>query len=255
MSGLELAQAYPWPRDEGGSRLEGMNGPWLRGMMVMSLDGATVGPDGKSGSLSGPADRRVLAETRRLADVVLVGASTIRAERYRPMLAKAEDAHERAELGLAPAPVVTIVSASLDLPWQEPLFSESTMPVLVLTSQAAHPDRLAVAREHAEVVVLPGERCDPRDIVEHLHQRGLKRITCEGGAVLLAGIAGAGLLDELDLTIAPLLVGGGQVVTAASGLPEPIGFDLVQAFSEDGFSFHRYLTRRSIPSIPDKMIE
>lgn len=243
MNALELAQAYPWPQAQGGSPLKGANDPWLRGMMVMSMDGATVGPDGKSGSLSGPADRRVLAETRRLADVVLVGASTIRVERYRPMIAKAADAHERAELGLASAPVVAIVSASLDLPWQEPLFSESTMPVLVLTSQAADPDRLAVAREHAEVVALPGERCDPADVVAHLHGRGLNRITCEGGAVLLAGIAGAGLLDELDLTIAPLLVGGGQVVTSTGGFPEPIAFELVQALRADGFSFHRYLTR------------
>ena len=67
----------------------------------MSLDGATVGPDGKSGSLSGPADRRALAQTRRLADAILVGASTIRAERYRPMLAKAEEARRKAEEALA----------------------------------------------------------------------------------------------------------------------------------------------------------
>lgn len=209
----------------------------------MSLDGATVGPDGKSGSLSGPADRRVLAQTRRLADAILVGASTIRAERYRPMLAKAEDAAEREALGLAPAPRVAIVSASLDLPWDEPLFSESTMPVLVLTAQAARPERLEVARRHAEVVALPGQRCDPQDIVTCLHGLGLNRITCEGGAVLLSGIAGAGLLDELDLTIAPLLVGGGQVITAAGALSGPVEFSLVQTFMEDGFAFNRYLSR------------
>lgn len=214
----------------------------------MSLDGSTIGPDGKSGSLSCPVDRRVLAETRRLADAVLVGASTIRAERYRPMVAPDADAATRAGLGLASAPVVAIVSASLDLPWEEPLFAESTMPVLVLTVQSADPHRLAIARAHAEVELLPGERCDPRDIVAALHRRGLHRITCEGGAVLLAAIAGAGLLDELDLTIAPLLIGGGQVLTGSAGpgaVTEPVHLELVGSFMSDGFSFHRYLTRSS----------
>lgn len=236
MSTPDLAQAYPWPA-----------GPWLRGMMVMSLDGATVGPDGKSGSLSGPVDRQVLAQTRRLADAILVGASTIRAERYRPMLAKDADAAERSALGLAAAPVVAIVSGSLDLPWQEPLFAESTMPVLVLTAQSADPDRLAEARQHAEVEVLPGTSCDPQDIVAALHRRQLRRITCEGGAVLLSGIAGAGLLDELDLTIAPLLIGGGQVLTggnqALAAGDRPVPLDLVGSFMADGFTFLRYLTR------------
>jgi len=226
-------------------------------MMVMSLDGATIGPDGKSGSLSGAVDRRVLAETRRLADVVLVGASTIRAERYRPMVAKAADAAQRHSLGLQPAPVVAIVSASLDLPWQEPMFAESTMPVLVLTCQAADPQRLSIAREHAEVEVLAGQRCDPHDIVAALHRRGLQRITCEGGAVLLADLAGAGLLDELDLTIAPLLIGGGHLLTGAStgatawvGVREPVRLALVGSFMADGFSFHRYLT---VEESPDRM--
>jgi 5-amino-6-(5-phosphoribosylamino)uracil reductase len=213
-------------------------------MMVMSLDGATVGPDGKSGSLSCPADRRVLVQTRRLADVILVGASTIRAERYRPMRAKGEDAAERSRLGLAAAPVVAIVSASLDLPWDEPLFRESTMPVLVITTQSAAPDRLAIARQHAEVEVLPGSQCDPVDVIASLHRRGLHRITCEGGAILLAGIAGAGLLDELDLTIAPMLIGGGQVLTSAGALSSPVDLELVGSFMEDGFTFLRYLTKR-----------
>ena len=83
--------------------------------MVMTLDGATVGPDGLSGSISGAADKRVFMETRRLADVVLVGAGTIRAERYRPMVAKPEWQDARADAGLAPAVQVVIVSGRLEM--------------------------------------------------------------------------------------------------------------------------------------------
>jgi Pyrimidine reductase, riboflavin biosynthesis len=73
-------------------------------MMVMTLDGATTGPDGLSGTISGAADKRVFMETRRLSDAVLVGAGTIRAERYRPMLAKPEWQEARQAAGLAAAP-------------------------------------------------------------------------------------------------------------------------------------------------------
>ncbi|MBU6244056.1 MAG: dihydrofolate reductase family protein [Actinomycetales bacterium] len=229
---VSLADAYPWPQ-----------GPWLRAMMVTTLDGAAVGPDGRSGSISCAADRRVFAETRRLCDAVLVGAGTIRAERYRPMLAKAEHAEQRAELGLAVAPVVAIVSAAADLPWQEPLFSESALPVLVLASQSAPADRLSLARRHAEVIALPGERLDPREVVRILHERGLRRIVCEGGPMLLRHVAQAGLIDEADISVAPVIAGGGQVVTGPA-FDAPIAFDLVQVAWAEGFAFQRYLARR-----------
>lgn len=229
---VSLADAYPWPP-----------GPWLRAMMVTTLDGAASGPDGRSGSISCAADRRVFAETRRLCDAVLVGAGTIRSERYRPMLAKAEHAEQRAELGLAVAPVVAIVSGSADLPWEEPLFRESALPVLVFTSDSAHVDSLAVARQHADVIALPGERIDPREIVRVLHERGLRRIVCEGGPVLLRHVAQAGLIDEADISIAPVIAGGGQVVTGPA-FDSPVAFELAQVAWAEGFTFHRYLARR-----------
>src|SRR3954466_15862409 len=103
----ELVDAYPWPDEP----------VWLRAMMVMTLDGAVMGPDGHSRSISSVHDRVLLGAVRRFADVVLIGAGTFRAERYRPMVARPEDAARRAEEGLAPAPTLAIVSGSLDLPW------------------------------------------------------------------------------------------------------------------------------------------
>lgn len=224
-----LAAAYPWP-----------DGAWLRAMMVTSLDGAAAGSDGLSGSISSEADRRIFAEARRLCDAVLVGAGTIRAERYRPMRAKPEYAGARAADGLQAAPVVAIVTGSADLPWDEPLFAESTLPVLVIAPSSAAADRLEQARAHADLVVLPGDRLDPVAVVAELHRRGLRRIVCEGGPRLLRDVAQAGLIDEADIAVAPMLVGGGQVGTGAP-FAVPVRFDLAHVIVDEGFAFHRYI--------------
>jgi 5-amino-6-(5-phosphoribosylamino)uracil reductase len=227
---VQLAQAYPWPHGSA----------WLRAMMVLTLDGAVAGADGRSGSISSPTDRRVLAETRRLSDVVLIGAGTLRAERYTPMRGRTEARPERESLGLAPAPVLAVVSGSLDLPWDEPVFSESAIRPIVLTGAGADPERLAAARAAADVIVLPGTRSVAVEAIDALHDRGLLRIVCEGGVRLLAEVATAGLMDEVDLSLSPLLAAGGQVAVGAP-LASPRPFTLVQLLHHESFLFTRYL--------------
>jgi riboflavin biosynthesis pyrimidine reductase len=230
----ELSAAYPWPEQ----------GRWLRALMVSTLDGGTVGPDGRSRSISSISDRLVFNAVRRTSDVVLIGAATFRAERYRPMLARADDAESRASAGQGPAPVVTIVSGSLDLPWDEPIFAESAVRPIVVTSESAAPDRLAEARRHADVMAVPGARVHLGDMVDRLADRGLLRIVCEGGARLLATVSQDGLLDEVDLTVSPLMSHGGQVSTGtASSVPQH--FSLTQVIADDdGFLFNRYVSER-----------
>ncbi|WP_088320942.1 dihydrofolate reductase family protein, partial [Kineosporia sp. R_H_3] len=229
-----LATAYPWPAPGTG---------WLRAMMLVTLDGAFAGPDGHSRSISSPADRDVLAETRRLADAVLIGAGTLRAERYSPMRARPEAVDERRALGLADAPVLAVVSASLDLPWDLPMFAgESALPPLVVTTRAADAARLARAREVADVEVLGSADLDPRALVAALHARGLHRVVCEGGPTLLARLVAAGVVDEADVTLAPLYVGGGQIGTGAP-FPAPVGFDVAHVLEDGGFLFTRMLLR------------
>lgn len=223
-----LAQAYPWPA----------SGRWVRAMMVTALDGSATGPDGLSGSISSRADRAVLAEARRLSDVVLIGAGTMRAERYTPMLAKPADASERSDLGLAQAPVVAVVSGSLDLPWDEPFFSKSAIRPIVITTESADEGSLATAREHADVITVPGERVGAAAIIEALAGRGLNRIVCEGGPSLLSGLAVAGLIDEADIALSPMMVGNSH---EAAGAPVLVRFHLAQVITEDGFLFGRYL--------------
>ncbi|MFL6100555.1 MAG: dihydrofolate reductase family protein [Actinomycetales bacterium] len=231
----ELVELYPWPE----------RGRWLRAMMVATLDGSPVGPDGRSRSISSPADREVLATTRRLADVVLIGAGTFRVERYRPMRARPEDESARAAAGLAAAPRLAIVSASLDLPWEEPAFAESTFRPIVVTTETAHGDRLTVAQQVADVIALPGVFVDPGAMLTALAERGLERVVCEGGPRLLGGIARAGLVDEADITLSPLFTGGGQLPTGTV-LPAPSPFALAQVLvDDDGFLLTRYVATRT----------
>jgi riboflavin biosynthesis pyrimidine reductase len=222
--------AYPWP--------EGRR--WVRANMVMTLDGAAAGPDGRSRSISSPGDRVVFNAIRRMAEVVLVGAETIRAERYAPMRRDEGEQRRRTSLGLSPAPVVTVVSLSLDLPWDEPLFASSTVSPLVLTAEAADPDRVAQARRHADVVVLPGDRVHPADALAALEERGLRRVVCEGGPRLLAELVEADLLDEADITFSPAFVG-----TSASPrtplMDVPADFTLAHVIRDGAFLVNRYV--------------
>lgn len=224
---------YAWP-----------DGPWLRTMMVMTLDGATVGADGLSGSISSAADKRVFMETRRLTDVVLVGAGTIRAERYRPMVAKSEWQAERTACGLASAPQIVVVSGRLDLPWDEPMFRDSALPVVVATSKDVDPQRLEMARQHAEVIQLGERSVDLAALVALLHDRGQRRITCEGGEALLDAMIREELVDEMDLTISPLLAGAGHLPDPDRAITAPYPrFALAHQFTDEGFVFCRFVRR------------
>jgi riboflavin biosynthesis pyrimidine reductase len=224
-----LVDAYPWPQ-----------GPWTRACMVMSLDGAIAGPDGVSGSLSSPTDRSVLAATRALADAYLVGARTVRAEGYRRVLARPELSARRSAAGSSPAPTLAVVSGGCRFDWTGSDFQRSERAPIILTgSRSSEADRESARRAGCEVVVLAGDRVDPADALAALHLRGLVHVTVEGGPDLLAQVVAAGLLDEVDLTLAPRLVGASS--RPVGGDPVLHGMRLVQLLEEDGFLFGRYV--------------
>jgi riboflavin biosynthesis pyrimidine reductase len=226
----ELAEIYSWP-------------PlwWIRAMMVQTIDGAFFGPDGKSRSISSDRDREVLVEARRLADVVLVGAQTIRSERYRPMVAKPEWQSARAAIGAQPAPVVAIVSASLDLPWEEPLFGESAITPIVFTDGSATRERILMAEEIQSAGRVEIIECAslPLDALEVLRQRGFTRIVCEGGPRLLRDLFSE--IDEIDLTIAPMLVGQDVPASDADLEPNRIDWTLDYVWDDEGFIFNKFV--------------
>lgn len=233
----DLAEFYSWP-----------DGWWVRAMMVQTIDGAFFGPDGKSRSISSDTDRAVLVETRRLADVVLVGAQTIRVERYRPMVAKPEWQGDRVAAGLQPAPVVAIVSPSLDLPWEEPLFGGSEItPIVYTTGGVASESARSIAAHvqdqgRVEIIELPVDLEKdslPRRALDHLRERGYKHVVCEGGPRLLRELFP--LIQELDLTISPLILGSPEPDEAVGGLPHRVDWKLDNFWEHEGFVFSKYL--------------
>jgi riboflavin biosynthesis pyrimidine reductase len=227
----EVAADYPWPDQRS----------WVRAMMVTSLDGAAAGPDGLSGSISSDADQLVFNAVRRFADSVLVGSGTIRAEKYTPMRAKEEDKAAREARGQLPAPVLTVVSGSLKLPWELPMWAESTHRPIVITRKDVDPERVAEADQYADLIAL--EEVTPAAIVAALVERGLPRIVCEGGPNLLNDFVRTGEVDELDITVSPTMVGSeGSPPTKL--LEEVASFHLVSVLAQDNYLMARYLKEK-----------
>ncbi|MFG2966516.1 pyrimidine reductase family protein [Streptomyces sp. NPDC048288] len=234
----ELALAYAYPESAGRE-------PWLRANMVSTLDGAGQ-HDGRSQPISGAADMRIFGTLRGLADVVVVGAETVRQEGYRPVRERAEFAGARAAAGQATVAAVAVVSASLDLDFSLPLFTSPLVPTLVLTGAAAAPDRVAAAEQAGARVVTAGDGTgvDPDRAVRALAGLGHTRLLTEGGPRLLGQFIAAGVLDELCLTVSPMLTAGAaQRIAGGPGVAVPQRFELVSLLEEAGFLFGRY--RRS----------
>jgi riboflavin biosynthesis pyrimidine reductase len=198
-----LAEHYAWP--------DGPAVPYVRVNFVTSLDGA-VTVDGRSGGLGGAADKAVFHLLRELADVVLVGAGTVRAERYNGV--------QRATRGRATPPPIAVITGTADLDPASRLFTDTVVPPLVLTLHSAPRERReAVAAAGGELVVLP--RLTPDAVLAELGRRGLVRILCEGGPSLLGALQAADAVDELCLTMSPLLVAGdaGRIAHGPPGSP------------------------------------
>ncbi len=191
--------AYPDPLPAGG---------WVRANMVTTLDGSAVAADGVTEAISDPVDKAVFGILRGLSDVVLVGAGTVRAERYGPPSASSILAERRAAAGQPPAPTLAVVTRSGDVPTDTGLFAPGAA-TLVVAPASADLDHLRRLAGPERVVVAGEQDVDPVAAVAALADRGLRRVLLEGGPQLLGHTVAAGRLDELCLTLSPLLVAGG----------------------------------------------
>lgn len=244
---LPALYAYPVEPRPGGQ-------PWIRANMVASADGAAT-VSGRSGGLAGEADHTVFGLLRALADVVLVGAATARAEGYRPARVAGRWAGLRG--GRPPAPPIAVLTRSAHLDPASPLLAEAPAGArtIVLTGQAAPADRRAALARVADVVIAGRDRVDMPTAIAALAGMGHRRILTEGGPHLLGQLAEAGLLDELCLTISPLLAGGeaGRITRGAGPLEEGApgngapagagGLCLGHVLEDQGYLLCRYLTR------------
>ncbi|WP_353945362.1 pyrimidine reductase family protein [Streptomyces sp. HUAS MG91] len=234
-----LADAYAYPPRAAGE-------PWLRANMVSTLDGAAQ-HDGRSQPISNDTDMRIFGTLRGLADVVVVGAQTVRQEGYRPARAREAFAARRAAAGQGVAPSIAVISGGLDLDFTLPLFTEPLVPTYVITGSGAPAERIEAARRSGAEVLLAGDdsAVDPHRAVAALAERGHRRLLTEGGPRMLGQFVAGGVLDELCLTVSPMLTAGdAQRIAGGSALRVPERFELVSLLEEDGFLFTRYGRRR-----------
>ncbi|RIQ34761.1 pyrimidine reductase family protein [Jiangella rhizosphaerae] len=195
--------------------------------MVTSLDGATQGHDGRSRTVSSPPDRVVLSLLRRLCDVIIAGAGTVRAERYGPV--------DRP---------IAVVSRSLQFDPEAPLFAEATHRTIVITLESAPADRRARLAAVADVILAGGDELDVAAARQALADRGLTRQLCEGGAHLLAHIVAAEALDELCYTLTPRMVGGHSARLLETPLPLESDWTLGHLIEDESTLFTRWVARR-----------
>lgn len=219
--------------------------PWLRANMIASADGAAA-LDGRTGGLGGPADRMVFNVLRSLADVILVGAGTVRDERYKPVSPAQVWAGLRDDR--PPTPPVAIVSASLDLSSCGPLMSDFPphAQTIVITTAESAARAPAGATGKARVVVAGEGRVDITQAVAALVSLGHREILTEGGPQLLAQLTHAALLDELCLTTSPVLAAGSASrILTSSGPSEheapAVRLELLHVLTDAGFLLSRYV--------------
>lgn len=212
--------------------------PVLRVNFVSSVDGA-VTHDGRSGGLSDEADKRHFELLRRVCDVVLVGAGTVRDEGYGPMRVSEESACWRVANGLPEHPVFALVSGSLDLDPESRIFTDAPVrPIIFTTSRGAH--RAAAFADLADVVVAGNDRVPGPDIVSALHERSLRNVLCEGGPDLFGSMLADGVVDELFLTVNPTLEAGDARRISAGELAEPAHLALASILSSESTLLLRY---------------
>ncbi|MFC7545594.1 pyrimidine reductase family protein [Plantactinospora sp. GCM10030261] len=219
----------------------------LRVNFVSSLDGA-VEVEGHSAGLSSPADKRVFGILRMLCDALLVGAGTLRTEGYRAVrLDPARRAWRRAH-GLVECPTLVVVSNSLRLDPAAPAFADAPVRPVVLTHADAEPP--AGLTEVADVIRHGGGTVDLAAGLAELRRRGHHQVLSEGGPVLFGALTAADLVDELCLTLSPLLAGpGAGRITAGpprgDGPPVPRGMALTGVLTtDDGALLLRYVRQR-----------
>jgi riboflavin-specific deaminase-like protein len=217
--------------------------PWIALNMVAAVDGA-VSIARRSGGLSGPADRTIFHALRAAADVILVGAGTVRDENYGPPKTSPEDQAARRARGQQPFPTIAVVSGRLHLEPDAKLFQDTpTRPLVIGTglADAAHRTKLAAA---ADVVIAGDQTLDAPHAVRLLHERGAAVVICEGGPTLNGALLAAGLVDEICLTISPLVAAGDHVgIVHGPALDPPTPVTIDRVLEDDGFLFLRYLVR------------
>ena len=212
--------------------------PYVFMNFVATLDGRAA-LDGSTRPLGGPADLEMLLALRDVADAVLIGPGTVRAEGYARLVGDPSRRAARQAAGLAPDPVAVLISRRFDIPWEAGLFAAPHQPVIVYTSEDAAGEAPGVPAP-VEVVALP--ECTPAAALADLRARGIRALLSEGGPTLFRGLLAAGLVDELFLTLSPLLTGDAEetAILAGARLPAPVRAEIRWILRAEQELFLRY---------------
>lgn len=231
-----LSGFYAYPDD--------LRSCWVRSNFITSLDGGATA-DGKSGGLAGPGDRELFSLMRTLCDVVVVGAGTVRTENYSGVQLTVAQRQARQARGQAEVPPIAIVTASGRLDRDLKVFTRTEVAPLVLTCTAALAQTRDLLAGVADVEDCSGpdpSAVDVAALLAVLSARGLLRVLTEGGPSLHGSFIDADLLDELCLTIAPVLAGG-QARRIATGPGQVLTrMRRAQLLTDDaGYLYSRYV--------------
>ncbi|MGH3974696.1 MAG: RibD family protein [Pseudonocardiaceae bacterium] len=221
------------------------NRPYVVLNMVATADGAATVAH-RTAPISNPADRQLFHELRTHVDAVMVGAGTVRIERYGRLVRDPQRRERRTARGLAPDPLAIVVSRRLALPPDLPLLADPHSRVMVLTTSSAELDGCAAQVSYLRCA--PGEELNLATMLTRLRaEHGIRSVLCEGGPTLNASLLPAGLVDELFLAIAPTLAGsaGALSILDRAPLAEPVNLDLIWLLESEGQLFARYALRQS----------
>jgi riboflavin biosynthesis pyrimidine reductase len=226
----EMAEYRPFdhPHDER---------PWVAVNMVTTLDGR-ASLSGRSKDIGSKVDTELLLKLRTRFDAVMIGAGTMRAERYGRIVPDAEARARRERIGLPQDPLAVIVSGRLDLPFDAPLFTGGGGQVLVFTNDDSEiPETATPVRvERREGRILMS------DVLGHLRkERGVRALLCEGGPHVFGQLAEEDCFDDLFLTVSPMLTGEHGAPRILEGsLQRPEQLSLVRLSQDEGELFARY---------------
>ena len=227
-SGLRLVDRAPEAR------------PYLALNMVSTADGKAA-IDWRTRGISTDVDRELFHHLRTQADAVMVGAGTVRAERYGAVTKTDELRAKRVEEGVREVPLAVIVSGRLDLPADLPILNDPEQPVVIATASDA------VIPDLGEQVTYERVGDDLPLLMARLRsEHGVRAVLCEGGPTLNSYLLAAGLVDELFMTLHPKLLGGAAALTIVAGreLVEPAELELVSLAEAEGELYTRWRLKR-----------
>jgi len=210
--------------------------PFVFVNMIATVDGRAA-RDGRSATIGGDADLELLLELRAVADAVLIGTGTLRAEGYDRLIRRKERRERRIAAGLAEDPLAVILSRRFDVPWDAGLFQAPDQPVLVYTSvDAGEPPDVP-----APVEVVRLDVPDLSEMLADLRGRGVRALLSEGGPTMHGALHAAGAVDELFLTIDPLITGDDEPSIVEGGrLPDSVELELLSVDRAGSELFLRY---------------